>query len=48
MENNEENEFNQKLLKGLYQAYQKMLEFKRYKKNKVVVSRDGKILHLEP
>jgi hypothetical protein len=36
------------LLLGLKIAYEKMLEFKRYKKTKVVVMRDGKIVHLDP
>lgn len=38
----------QKILLGLKIAYERMLEFKRYKKTKVVVCRDGKIVHLDP
>jgi hypothetical protein len=37
-----------RLMKGLSLAYERMLEFKIYKKSKVVVSRDGKIVELDP
>jgi argonaute-like protein implicated in RNA metabolism and viral defense len=42
------NNFDEKLMKGLNLAYERMLEFKRYKKSKVVVFRDGKIVEIEP
>jgi hypothetical protein len=43
-----DNDFDEKLMKGLKLAYERMLEFKRYKKSKVIVYRDGKIVEIEP
>jgi len=43
----QEQELN-KILKGLDMAYERMLEFKRYKKSKVVIMRDGQIVEIEP
>ncbi|MEQ9422868.1 MAG: hypothetical protein RJQ09_00515 [Cyclobacteriaceae bacterium] len=37
-----------KILKGLKLAHDRMIEFKRYKNSKVVVSQNGKIVHLDP
>ena len=37
-----------KIMKGLAIAYERMLEFKRYKKSKVVVMQGDKIVFLEP
>jgi len=37
-----------KIPKGLDLAYERMLEFKRYKKSKVVTMRDGQIVETEP
>jgi len=37
-----------KILKGLDLAYERMLEFKRYKKSKVVMVRDGQIVEIDP
>jgi hypothetical protein len=34
------------LLRGLELAYKKMVEFKKYKKTPLVVSRDGKIVKI--
>ncbi|WP_255077665.1 hypothetical protein [Lacihabitans sp. CCS-44] len=39
---------NAKILKGLEDSYKKMVEFKKYKKSKIVEMRDGKIVHLDP
>lgn len=36
------------IMKGLEIAYEKMLEFKIYKKSKLVVKRNGVILELDP
>ena len=38
----------EKILEGLRQAYQKMLEFKRSKNSPLVVSENGEIRHLSP
>ena len=39
---------NAKILKGLENSYKKMVEFKKYKKSKIVELRDGKIVHIDP
>ncbi len=38
----------EKVSLGLKRAFQKMLEFKKQKKSKVIVSRDGKVMALDP
>lgn len=37
-----------KILKGLEKAYEKMIEFKKEKKSKIVVIRENKIVMLNP
>jgi hypothetical protein len=37
-----------KIIEGLAIAYEKMLEFKRYKNSYLVVCREGKIVWLKP
>lgn len=37
-----------KILKGLEKAYEKMVEFKKEKKSKIVVIRENKIVKLNP
>ncbi len=39
---------NQKILKGLEMAYEKMVKFKRYKNSPLVVSENGKIIEIPP
>ena len=38
----------EKILKGLEKAYEKMIEFKKEKKSKIVVIREDKIVKLNP
>ncbi len=48
MTKKEHKEFSEKLLAGLHLAYERMIEFKKYKKSNIVVGRDGKIVELDP
>jgi hypothetical protein len=41
-------ELEDKVAKGLEEAYRKMVEFKKYKKSPIIVSRDGKIVEIDP
>lgn len=38
----------QKIEAGLKLAYERMVEFKKYKKSTIVVERDGKMVELDP
>ncbi|MGB7393774.1 MAG: hypothetical protein WA913_05215 [Pricia sp.] len=38
----------QKLLTGLERSYQKLVEFKKYKKSPLVIEKDGVILEIQP
>lgn len=35
-----------KILKGLEQAYKKLIEFKKYKKTPMVIGKDGKVVEI--
>lgn len=49
MENKRElEEKRQKITSGLEKAYEKMVNFKKYKKTPIVVSENGEILELDP
>lgn len=37
-----------KIIVGLEKAYQKLIEFKKYKKTPIIVSKDGKVVELNP
>ncbi|ARN78304.1 hypothetical protein BST97_10055 [Nonlabens spongiae] len=37
-----------KIIEGLDLAFDRMLEFKKYKKTPVIVEKDGKILEIDP
>lgn len=37
-----------KIKEGLEQAYKKLIEFKKYKKTPIIVSRDGEIIEIQP
>lgn len=37
-----------KISRGLEKAYEKLVEFKRYKKSPLIVSRNGKIVAIPP
>ncbi len=37
-----------KILKGLEKSYQKLVEFKRFKKSPLIVDKDGIILEIQP
>lgn len=38
----------QKILQGLEKAYQKLVEFKRYKKSPLIVAKNGVIIEIQP
>lgn len=49
MENKENlKEQRDKIIKGLEEAYKKLVEFKKQKKSPLVVSKNGKILEIDP
>jgi hypothetical protein len=37
-----------KIIEGLEIAYKKLIEFKKYKKTPLIVSRDGKVIEIYP
>ncbi len=37
-----------KIIEGLEKAYRKLIEFKKYKKTPIIVSKDGKIVEINP
>lgn len=37
-----------KIIEGLEKTYEKLVEFKRYKKSPLVISRDGEIIEVSP
>jgi sulfur carrier protein ThiS len=37
-----------KIIEGLERAYKKLIEFKKYKKTPIIVSKDGKIVEINP
>lgn len=37
-----------KIVVGLERAYQKLVEFKRYKKSPLIIAKNGKILEIAP
>lgn len=37
-----------KIIDGLEKAYKKLIEFKKYKKTPIIVSKDGKIIEISP
>ncbi|UII25113.1 hypothetical protein LVD15_17605 [Fulvivirga maritima] len=37
-----------KIIVGLEKAYQKLIEFKKYKKTPIIVSKDGKVVEMNP
>ena len=37
-----------KIVEGLERSYQKLVEFKRYKKGPLIVARNGEILEIDP
>jgi len=41
-------ELEDKISKGLDEAYKKMVEFKKHKKSPIIVSKDGKIIKIQP
>lgn len=41
-------ELKDKILVGLEKVYEKLLEFKKYKKTELVVMRDNKIVKIKP
>jgi len=39
---------NNKILKGLEESYRRLVEFKKQKKSPLVISKDGKIVEIDP
>lgn len=37
-----------RIVEGLERSYQKLVEFKRYKKSPLIVARNGEIIEIEP
>lgn len=37
-----------KIIEGLEKAYKKLIEFKKYKKTPIIVSKDGKVVEIYP
>lgn len=42
------NELSEKIIEGLEKTYEKLVEYKRYKKSPMVVSQNGKIIEIPP
>lgn len=38
----------EKITAGLKKAYERMLEFKRYKKSALIIDQDGRIMQINP
>jgi len=38
----------EKIIEGLERAYIKLIEFKKYKKTPIIVSKDGKVVEINP
>ncbi len=45
---NQLDEQTQKILRGLEKSYKKMVEFKKYKKSPLIVSKNGVIVEIPP
>ncbi|WP_343747856.1 hypothetical protein [Fluviicola sp.] len=41
-------EFSDKIMAGLQLAYERMIEYKKYKKSTIVVERNGQLVELDP
>jgi len=37
-----------KIIQGLEKAFQKLIEFKKYKKSPLITSKNGKIIEIDP
>jgi len=38
----------EKIREGLEKTYKKLIEFKKYKKTPIIISRDGKVVEISP
>ena len=38
----------EKIKEGLEKAYKKLIEFKKYKKSPIIISKDGEIVEISP
>ncbi|WP_373519003.1 hypothetical protein [Pricia sp.] len=45
---NKIDEQTQKILTGLERSYQKLVEFKKYKKSPLIIEKDGVIMEIQP
>lgn len=43
-----QNELRDKIIKGLDLVYERLIEFKKYKKTELVIMKDGKIVRIKP
>lgn len=41
-------EQSRKIIEGLEKAYEKMVEYKRYKKSPLIISRNGEVVEVSP
>ena len=48
MTKKEHKDFSNKMMAGLQLAYERMIEYKKYKKSTIVVKRDGQLVELDP
>ena len=48
MTTSNQKEINNKIVKGLEKAYQKLIEFKKHKQSELVVLVDDKIVRIKP
>ncbi|MGB0427428.1 MAG: hypothetical protein ACPGEC_00700 [Flavobacteriales bacterium] len=46
--NQKDKDFRDKIVKGLEIAYERLIEFKKYKKSELVVMRGDKIVRIKP
>tara|TARA_R110000868_G_scaffold284107_7_gene544590 strand:- start:803 stop:1003 length:201 start_codon:yes stop_codon:yes gene_type:complete len=46
--NDQDTDRTQKILQGLEKAYQKLVEFKLYKKSPLIVAKNGVIVEIQP
>lgn len=47
-ERKKQDDFTEKILKGLDEAYKKLIEYKRNKNSELVIMQDGKIVKIKP
>ena len=48
MENEERKDLRELIREGLVKTYERLVEYKRYKNSPLIISKDGKIIELDP